>query len=331
MHIITKVVHSPLNDPTFLSFNPAPGMYDHNVLARLTPCDAGNNARTAFGLEQNASRFYKTAEGIAKEPIIDSREPTPPLLPPSEGDQDATDCILLTFDNPPKNPSNGWQFGTNERSSNVLLGCRGTPGVSSRQYNIIIDKKLRIWLRDFYSSRGTAVSYSDDNQDDVRKKESWILSFEPGHLKQWKEIKIRSGGLAIKVEFPNQGAGRPQYVENLRTFFNQSQIAAPVVDLLELESGRTTITPSQPLTPDKHPIYIDDRLIGRGQFGEVRKVIKARDGDFYAAKKFFPPPVDPNGNKKRKRDESNWLEKIRNEIAIMESNPHVRLSMITQL
>ena len=304
-------------------------MDDPNVFAVLIPCDNKNRARTAFRLPENVNRFYKATGGIAEEPTIGSREPTPALLPPSKekgkGDQNATDRIILTFNKPPKDPLKGWQLGTNKVSSDILLGHRGTAGISGRQFNITADKRGWIFLHDYHSSHGTAVSYNHEKQDEVRKKETWILSRGPGTRTRWKDIIIHAGGLAIKIEFPNQRAGPPEYVKNLRAFFERSQTALPSVKALEFDSYPTTTAPSQPRTPSQRPIYLDDGLIGRGEFGEVRRVIKARDGKVYAAKTFFPPPKGPQqrGSKKRKRDAEEWLEKVRNEIAIMTNNPHV--------
>lgn len=298
-------------------------MYDQNVFAVLIPCDEKNKARTAFGSKQNANRFHKSAGEFAEKPFLNSRQSTPAPLSPSEEDHGATDYILLTFDKPPKNPLNGWQFGTNEDSSDVFLGHRGTAGISSRQYNITIDENFCIFLHDFHSSYGTAVGYDRQKHDEVRKKETWLLSYKPGTLNPWKDVMIHSGGLSIKIEFPNQEAGRPQYIKNLQAFFEQSTIALPPVHALGLDSNLTTAAPSQSQTPSQQPIYLDYGLIGRGTFGEVCKVIKTRNGKCYAAKTFFPPPKGPKRDRKRKRDEEDWLVGVRNEIAIMADNPHV--------
>ena len=318
-------------------------MDDPNVFVVLIPCDEKNRARTAFRLPENMNRFYKATGGVAEEPTIDSREPTPAPLPPSEEngerDQNATDCIILTFNKPPKDPLKGWQLGTNEVLCDVLLGHRGTRGISGRQYNINADKRGWIFLHDYHSSHGTAVSYDNQKQDEVRKKETWILSRGPGTESEWEDVTIHAGGMAIKIEFPNQRAGPPEYVENLRAFFERSQTALPSVEALEFDSYQTTTAPSQPRTPSQRPIYLDDGLIGRGEYGEVRRVIKARNGNVYAAKTFFPPPKGPQrrDKKKRKRDAEKWsekvrtwLEKIRNEIAIMVNNPHVSVLLPPQ-
>lgn len=185
-------------------------MYDPNVFAILTPRDDQNRARTAFGLPENVNRFHKATGGVAEEPTIDSREPTPalslPLEEKGEEDEDATDRIILTFDNPPKDPLKGWQFGTNKASSDIFLGHRGTKGISSRQYNITVDERGWVFLHDYHSSHGSAVGYNYEKQDEVRKKETWILSHGPGIRTQWEDVVIHAGGLAIKIEFPNQQA-----------------------------------------------------------------------------------------------------------------------------
>jgi len=124
----------------------------------------------------------------------------------------------------------------------------------------------------------------------VRKNETWILSRGPGTRTRWKDITIHAGGLEIKIEFPNQRVGPPEYVKNLRAFFERSQTALPSVEALEFDSYPTTTAPSQSRTPSQQPIYLNDGLIGRGEFGEVRRVIKARDGKVYAAKTFFLHP-----------------------------------------
>ena len=142
-------------------------MDNPNVFAVLTLRDGKNRAITAFHLPENTNRFYSAIGGVAKEPIINSREPTPSVLSLSEErevDQDATNCIILTFNKPPKGPLKGLQFSTN-KLSNVLLGHQGTRGISGQQYNINIDKRGWIFLYNYHSSHGTAISYNRVGQN----------------------------------------------------------------------------------------------------------------------------------------------------------------------
>jgi len=84
-------------------------MDDPNIFAVLTPRDRKNRAITAFYLLENANRFYSATGGVAKEPIINSWEPTLSVLSLSkEKREDATNYIILTFNKPPKNPLEGW-------------------------------------------------------------------------------------------------------------------------------------------------------------------------------------------------------------------------------
>ena len=143
-------------------------MYSPNVFAVLTPCNEKNKARSAFKLPQNEKWFHKATGGVAEEPIIDSREPTP-APDASSGAQDvgANDRLIVTFDELLKeleSCQNGVQFGTHLCLCHILLGHRETPGVSAKQYNITVGDNLWIWLHDYYSMHGTAVAHNGQNK-----------------------------------------------------------------------------------------------------------------------------------------------------------------------
>ena len=80
----------------------------------------------AFHLLKNINQFYKATKSVTKEPTINSWEPTLAPLPPfkknGEGDQNAINYIILTFNKPPKDPLKGQQLNTNKDLFNVLLG-----------------------------------------------------------------------------------------------------------------------------------------------------------------------------------------------------------------
>ena len=297
-------------------------MYSPSVFASLTPCDEKNKARSAFKLPQNERWFHEATGGIAEEPTIDSREPTPaPEASSRDQDLGATDRLIVTFDELLKeleNFPNGIQFGTNPVVCHVLLGHRGTGGISGRQYNITVDDNLCIWLHDYHSTHGTAVAHNGQNETEVRK-DTWLLAFEPGSRKRLKNITIHSGGLVVKLEFPNHGEADTQYVANLRAFVKKCKGAVLPVGALGLDSEPTTATPSQAQTPGERPVYYNDGKIGEGEFGVVRRFIKLRDGKYFAAKSFLRTP------NKRRHDQDNpeWLAMIRREFTIMRDNPHV--------
>ncbi len=306
-------------------------MSNPNVFAVLIPCDINNLARTAFRLPKNVHGYCKAAEGsaqgIAEEPTIDSREPTPAPGPsPEQANYNAADSILLQLDKPPKDPSRGWQFGTDPRCCDYLLGHRGTNGVSSRQFCITITQLFWVELHD-ESRYGTCVGHDGQAKQVVIKNDKRLLSYGPGARKQWKEVVIYvpdADSLAFKIEFPNHRVGGGEYRRKLQTFVDNSRTALPSVDGLGLDSNPPTGPISrQSRTPHKLPIYLDDEEIGHGGFASVIRVIDARDGQVYAAKKFKPPLWTQNDNKKRKLEQEDWLKGIKNEYMIMKNNPHV--------
>lgn len=296
-------------------------MYDHKVFAVLTPCDPKNKASSAFKLQQNSNWFQGAVGGVAEEPTLDSREANPAEDLSSDDEDDATDRLVLTFDKLLKEPLNGIQFGTSQ-SSHVVLGYRGTKGISAKQYNITVDDDLRIWLHDYHLTHGTAVGYSSQNQKEVRKKEKWILAYKPGLQNRFGTITIHSGGLIIQIEFPNHAAGAPQYVENLRKFVSKCQeteSSIPAIGALGLESEATTQAPSKCPTPSERLIYYDDGRIGGGSFGEVHRVVRAMVGKLFVAKRFKPPST----KRKLGGDNPAWLETVRREFRVMKDHPHV--------
>lgn len=193
-----------------------------------------------------------------------------------------------------------------------------------------MDEALHIWLHDYSSTHGTAVSQNNQNQAEVRRKETWILAYAPGTANVFKEMTIRCSSLAFRIEFPNHTRPPAGYIENLQTFIKKcreaaekSEIQPPCDEALGLDSKPATQAPSEALTLRERGIYCEVKLIGEGAFGRVNKVIKTRDGKTFAAKTFNTP----SNKNKRRRDEPDpeWLIKIRREFTLMRDNPHVSL------
>jgi len=193
-----------------------------------------------------------------------------------------------------------------------------------------VDEALNIWLHDYNSTHGTAVGQNGQNQTEVRRKETWLLAYPPDAPDRFEETTIHCSSLAIRIEFPNHRAGTLRYVENLRAFVKKCQEAAerskvdpPGVEALGLDSEPPTQAPSEAPTPRDRLVYYEVKKIGAGTFGQVLKIIKARDGKAFAAKIFNPPP---NRNKRRRAEpDPDWLMSIRKEFTLMRDNPHVSL------
>ena len=292
-------------------------MYDHDVFAVMTACDLKNRASSAFKLPHNSRWFRSATGGVADKPTMSSREATPAEDPPSEDEH--VDRLVVTFDELLKDCPDGLRFGTNPSSSHILLGHRGTKGISAKQYHIAVDDSLSIFLHDYHSTHGTAVGYDGQNKEEVRKKETWILAYKPGTESQLGAISIYSGGLAIDVAFPNHAAADPRYMHQLRALVNTGTGAAPPIGVLGLDSEVTTQAPSGAQSPGERLIYNKDQRLGKGAFGDVHGAIRAQDGNFFAVKTFQPP-----ANKRKRGDiEAAWLKNIRREFTIMKDHPHV--------
>lgn len=303
-------------------------MDDPNVFAVLTPRDGtkGENASKAFSQPHNAARYHKAAGCIAEEPTVGSRDPTPALLSPSERDTESANRILLKFSDVINNLAKGLQFGTNANTSDVRLHYQGVRGISASQFVFTVKDDGSWYLEDFLSTFGTAVSYDGKARDEKRKKERWIIAHPPRFEKRWKELIVYAGDLAFTIDFPNQEAGRPEYVAKLEALIEERKRALPPVDALGLDSNPTTAAPREPKTPyqRERPIYVDFEELGRGAFAVVNKVMSTRDGEFYAMKKFVRPSEGTNNDdRKRKRDQEAWYASKRKEAYIMRKNAHV--------
>ena len=112
-------------------------MYGPNIFTVLTAHDQKNKAGSAFELEHNSRWFCKAAGGVAVKPILDSRETTPAEGSESNTDDEisAINRLVVPFDKllALDNLQNGLQLGTNPTSSHILLGHRGTKGISGKQ------------------------------------------------------------------------------------------------------------------------------------------------------------------------------------------------------
>ncbi|KAK3174011.1 hypothetical protein K4F52_010317, partial [Lecanicillium sp. MT-2017a] len=292
-------------------------MYSSNVFAVLTACDQLNKASSAFKLTHNKKWLHPATGGIAVAPTIGSREATPADDVSFNDLENHADRLIITFDELLNDHRTGLQFGTSQSACHVLLGHAGTIGISRRQYNIAVDRKLRLQLHDYYSSHGTAVtrrtyvraksSEAIERPPKLRKRETWTLAKEPGSPNYMGDIFIHCGRLIVQIEFPNHTKKDWTYIGNLKALYSKKP-GLPLLEGIQLDSVIATQQPTESATPTQHTLYYWEEELGRGQFGTVRKVIRARDGEVFAAKEFRHPSHDRSI--------------IRREYKIMRDNPH---------
>ena len=119
-------------------------MYDPDVFMVLTAHDQKNKAGSALELAHNARWFRKATGGVAVAPTINSREATPAEDLQSNNDdveeeESTVNRLVVTFNQllALENLQNGLQLGTNSIVSHILLGHRGTKGISGKQVHQI--------------------------------------------------------------------------------------------------------------------------------------------------------------------------------------------------
>lgn len=291
-----------------------------DLVATLIPIDPKRLAETAFLLPHNEILRQAPAEGIAECSAISNLvHPPTPGAGRNDSDYSLTPRIRLSFEKL-KDPTRGFVFGTNPRACDVLLGYRGTEGISDIHFCISFNEQGQVLLRDS-STWGMAVTYDGQGIKEVRHHFTWILNLYKNE--KWNiEVHIpRKGRLAFKVELASQYACTKSCKENLKGLLDDRQSGLPPFHLLGMDSHATTAQPSQPLTPRQYPIYVGGEELRRGPYGEVDKVIDVSTGGIYARKRFYEP-VWPELQRKTLRDR--WLERICKEIRVMRSHPHVR-------
>jgi len=174
-------------------------------------------------------------------------------------------------------------------------------------------------LRDS-STNGTAVSYSGQAKKEVRHHFTWILDLKRKKGK-W-EVGVHIRGLSFKIELASHNTCNAEYNKNVDRFLQNARRNLPPLDILGIDSHATTAQPSQPLTSRQLPIYICEKKLGNGSFGEVHKVIDVNTDAIYARKAFYEPQWGENQERRRQQKED-WLNGVRREIRIMRENPHV--------
>lgn len=312
-------------------------MFDPDVFAVLKPADARNKASSAFRLAHNARWFSPAVDGVAAEPTVGSREVTPAFdLSAEECNSSKPEHLTLKFSELMKTGFGashnlpGILFGTDNQTCDILLGFRGTKGISAKQYCMTIDDEFRIWATDTGSTHGTIVETDGQNKDEVRKKATWLIARAPED-NPFDSVILWSGALGVDVSFPNHPSGRSIYLENLKNLHNyycnkskaqQNDSTSIAFSILGIDSHTTTAAPSMPVTPTERPVYLRETRIGHGAFGEVYKVLRMNDGQHCAAKLFNAVKA----SKKRRYNslEPEWLQTIRQEFEILSKNPHVR-------
>ncbi|EGC48632.1 serine/threonine protein kinase [Histoplasma capsulatum var. duboisii H88] len=172
------------------------------------------------------------------------------------GDNDEPQGSLqLTFNNPPKDITRGFVFGTEKKICDVLLARRKRRGISGVHFCITFESENHLVLRDI-STKNTAVSYNHWGAKYKRRGFKWILNL--GEENQDISIHLLDG-FRLDITLPNHA------------------------------SCLKDQDPTRLRTPLDDPIYFPLRIIGSGSYGTVWKVLDVSTGISYASKKLHFP------------------------------------------
>ena len=257
-------------------------------------------ARTAFTLEHNRDRRPDTDEELEARPTKDwmSRETTPCESEEAKHDKSGLPKLRLqfTFDRPPKNLQRGFVFGSDRRACDVLLAGpndQRLPHISGSHFRIDFDQEGYLMIEDT-STRGTAVGFDGQNEEQHRTKFTWLL-FRPFDTvtvalrSRWgiehDNDMILELNMAVHAVFPYRSRELQDCVD---CFLRARQGGLPQLDGLDIYSQASTATPSQLPTPRQVSIYHFDQKLGRGSFGTVNLATNVSTGQVYAAKRFKP-------------------------------------------
>ena len=301
-------------------------MSDPFIFAVLTACDKSGRAAAAFKLPENRKYHRKARPDIAEEPTIGSRESTPAPERDAEANAELGDRLILRFDDKLKDITRGWQFGTDPKSCDILLGHRGTPGISAKHLSITVTRMKKVELYN-ESKFGTVVSYNGQSTISAFEGDKRMLSLNLEKYRDWATVKVfvpYENKLTFTISFPRRKESQLQYLQNLRTFVQKREKAYPMISQLGLSDGSPTTPGNRKLQslPRESIIYRGKEL-GRGTFSRVYQCIDVTDGEMYAVKLFTTKFQRTGNTALRHFDEQKWLERIQREVTIMKNNPHV--------
>ena len=269
-------------------------MDDPNLILTLTPNDKWGLAIDSFHLPHNSIRYVKPS------PI--SRETTPG--DPVKNEHPVNDLeyfhrIQLRFDHETKIEGRVTFGGDPDRCDVRLVSRRP-------QFYITFDSEQRPVIWDD-SNNGLTVSYDGQANGELRNHFKWIC------FPKYQTITVtiplpKHRKLAFDVHLSEHcKAGSEEYKNNVKMFMaGAPQEHLVAFDNLALRSQGTSFAPSESFSPTKRAIYLEDKEVGMGAFGQVWKVVNASTGYEYAGKEFF--------------NEKGWEK----EIEIMKHLYHVR-------
>lgn len=238
----------------------------HNERFRLaeSPTGSGNQSSQVDGSERTSVR--------EETPAVHKRDT----------------CLYVTLedDHRPFDPVEGWVFGFNPEPCDVLLSTHRKSGVSNRHFSINLNPTSHAVVLTCLSRHSTILTSETIGH--------WI-TIPPTHRRHLcDQTFVRAGNVQLNILFPKRDERQDRrFHERAASFVYEALEAVPQLLTLQLTNLPETATVEDDTTPRKrakieeasrHPGYTYDRVIGRGEFGVVRKAFDRVTGDAVAAK-----------------------------------------------
>ena len=264
------------------------GLDYSNTILIVKP--VGPAALEALRSEPNAGRLFSFQypgfdSTISLPEQSGSRECTPFILPPPEIQ------LHLKFDPIPKNPQRGFVFGSKEKTCDILLLDKTSPGrassgISGEHFCIEFNWNSGYTLVNNISRSGTRILIKDG----VRSLESGIKRA----LFPEEQTRIQVGALEFDIIFPVRDQYQNvSYERNWEIFKARCLGSDPNVDGLNLETKRKITEFVAIVQGQKGERYKINDEIGAGDFGIVRKAVREGDATLFAAKVFSKQTAKP--------------------------------------
>ena len=282
--------------------------FDHsNTILVVKP--VGPIATDSLRSEHNASRLasFHFDDAVSTFSLYDdsrSRECTPYFPPPAELE------LHLRFDPEPKDPKQGFVFGTNEDICDVVILDDGEQSISREHFYLDFNWDSGYLRVNNISRHGTGISAPSVKNGFQMLKHNNQRMLHPA-----EQTRVSVGSLKFDFSFPVRGQHHGQlYQRNWEEFRAKCVRAVPGVGGLNIKSP-LEVTRFKVLRTSRHHTYLLHDVIGRGEFGTVCKATDERTARLYAAKQFTTT-------------KSGWDAKAYLEIALSQKITHVRVTSI---
>ena len=257
---------------------------DHPALiCRLEPI----SSRTALLWKHahNTSRYVGPSfTGSDDDQASYHEQPSPETDPTRDSEPDEEPAIELKMTNLPKNPNQGYVFGSDQRICDVYCG-RPEPEykICSQTFSININRDGEVALYQRTDRTFTAVKYGDQHAG-YRRKFKWILF--PG-----KPIIVT---VAKKLSFRVWVPPHKNLIRSYKVHLHEYNEACHSAVLLDhdrtLGRGRQTATDGALISntnENRFWYHCPEPDLGKGSFARVFKVRDASTGETCAAKQYL--------------------------------------------